>query len=444
MATPLRATIMSRTQPITRMTLAAALAVVGAIGCNQIISSAPSARRVSLAEFAGTPVSESSSPQASDLAESDHASTQTLGNVRSTLLPVQDAEDLENGSGIPGEPSADPDGFAQPEQRTVLALTQPGDRVIVDSLVGEVNGRPIFADEFLALIEDRLLQVAKQRTGVQRVEAFKSIVGGTLTAWVENELILADAESALTEQQQQGLFAFMLSRKEQVIREKGRGARYEAEQKLRSEAGAGDIEEHLRQEREYIVIGELRRQKIAPRVLVSWRDIEREYQARADEFNPPPKVSLAMIRLDTQSQADLIEQVTRRLAADESFSAIAEDLGLPNGGFWDTFDMGSGGITDIEVTDAVKARLEGLGQGQTTEPFVQAPFTIWLHVQKVERRPGRSLYDVQRQLVDEIRKRRNEEEWTRYVDSLFEEGTDDELQDMADRLLEIALQRYAR
>ncbi|MEE8154157.1 MAG: hypothetical protein V3T53_04250 [Phycisphaerales bacterium] len=426
------------------MTLAGALAVVGAVGCHQIISPAPSARRVSLAEFAGPPVSESSSPQTSDPGEADQVSAQTLGNVPARSLADQDAADLENGPGTSGESPTDLDTFSQLEQRTVFALTQPGDRVIVDSLVGEVNGRPIFADEFLALVEDRLIQVAKQTTGVQRVEAFDAIVRRNLREWVKNDLILADAESALNEQEQRGLFAFMQSLKERVIREEGRGARYEAEQKLRGEVGAGDIEEFLGRQRDFILFDQLRRQKIAPRIVVSQRDIEHEYQRRYQEFNPPPRVTLAKLNLLTQSQADLIDQVSQRLTSGEAFPAIAEDMGVPNGGVWDTFDMGPGGITDIEVTDAVKAQLEGLGQGQTTEPFVQGTSTIWLHIQKVERRPGRSLFDVQRQLADEIQKRRNNEEWERYIGSLFEKGIYDELEDMADRLLEIALQRYAR
>ena len=428
------------------MTLAGALAVVGAAGCGQIISPAPSARRVSLAEFAGPPVSESSSPQTSDPGEADQTSAQTLGNAPSTSLPDQHAADLENRSGTSGESSADLDTFSQLEPRRVFALMQPGDRVIVDSLVGEVNGRPIFADEFLALIEDRLLQEAKQTTGRQRVEVFDSIIRPTLQAVVKNELILADAEFALTEDEQRGLFAFMRNLKERVIREKGRGTRYEAEQKLRGEAGAGDIEEYLGRQRDFILFDQLRRQKIAPRIVISQRDIEQEYQRRYLEFNPPPRVTLAKITLSTESQADLIDQVSQRLARGEAFAAIAEYVGLPNGGVWDTFDMGSGGITDIEVTDAVKSRLEGRGEGQTAEPFVQGASTIWLHVQKVERRPARSLFEpsVQRQLAEQLQQRRSNEEWDRYVRSLFAEGIYDELQDMADRLLEIALQRYAR
>ena len=100
-------------------------------------------------------------------------------------------------------------------------------------------------------------------------------------------------------------------------------------------------------------------------------------------------------------------------------------------------------LASLRYCNRLSVGLKGLGQGQTTEPFLQGTFTYWLHVQKVERTPGRSLFDVQRQLADEIHQRRNNEEWDRYVRSLFEKGIYDELEDMADRLLEIALQRYA-
>ena len=85
---------MSRAQPITRITLAGALAVAGVVGCSQIIIPEPSARRVSLADFAGPPISESSSPQASNPGEADQASAPTLGNVPSTSLADQGAADL--------------------------------------------------------------------------------------------------------------------------------------------------------------------------------------------------------------------------------------------------------------------------------------------------------------------------------------------------------------
>ena len=57
---------------------------------------------------------------------------------------------------------------------------------------------------------------------------------------------------------------------------------------------------------------------------------------------------------------------------------------------------------------------------------------------------SRASESVQRLLAQDLFQRRSAEEWQRYERSLFEEGIFDELNDMADRLLEIALQRYVR
>ena len=201
---------MSNTQPTTRVMMAAATVFVAVVvvGCNEVLRLDPSVRRVSLAEFAGPPASEATLPQVDEASEADQDSTEVLGNAR--VVPPTDSAQLQEAT---IDSPVDPNPFPDTDQRVAFAPMQPGDRVIVDSLVGEVNGRPIFADEFLALIEDRLLQEAKQTKGIQRVQAFESIIRRNLREWVRNELILADAEFALTEQEQQGLFAFMRSLK---------------------------------------------------------------------------------------------------------------------------------------------------------------------------------------------------------------------------------------
>ena len=90
------------------------------------------------------------------------------------------------------------------DERTVLQPTKPGESVIVDSLVGHVNGRPIFADEFLEPIEDRLLRASEETIGIQREQVFMMIINDWLREVVLNELILAVAQASLTEQQQMG------------------------------------------------------------------------------------------------------------------------------------------------------------------------------------------------------------------------------------------------
>ncbi|MHC4588099.1 MAG: hypothetical protein ACYTAQ_01895, partial [Planctomycetota bacterium] len=179
-------------------------------------------------------------------------------------------------------------------------------------------------------------------------------------------------------------------------------------------------------------------------VIVSWRDIEREYQRRYAEFNPPASVTLARIRLRPATQSALVDGVKARLAAGEPFREIAEELGFADGGVWETFEMGPGGITDIEVSDVMKQALEGLEQGDTSAPLQLGTVMLWLHVVEVQRPGARSIYEpgVQLGLRNAIRARRANAEWFRYVNSLLERGVYDELEDMAERLHRIAMLRY--
>ena len=388
-------------------------------GCGQVIR-VSAARPVSLAEFAQAKTPGGEEPE------------------HSAPAPVVEAPLAA------GDPFDDPLFFEESLRQPIFRLTEPGERVIVDSLVGEVNGRPIFADAFLEPIEDRLIQAAEQHTGTQREAAFRMIIHGWLQDVIIDELILAEAEAALTPNEQMGLFAFIRTLQEETIRRSG-GTRAQTERHLRTR-GEAPLDEYLQDQKKLIIVDQLRRRKIEPRVIVSWRDIEREYESRYAEFNPEATVTLARIRLHTVTQADEIEEVRARLAGGEAFAEIAEDLGFPNGGEWVTFTMGPGGISDIEVSDQMKLLLEGLGPAETSEVFTQGRTTMWLHVASVDRPEVRDIYDkqVQRLLAAEIRRRRSEEEWNRYIASLLQRGIYDELDKMAQRLYEIAMLRYGR
>ena len=399
------------------------LLAAGVAGCRGMTGGEPAARPVSLAEFARPRAASEAAITRTRPVDAEPAgdSAQTLGTDNS------------------GEFQPLPDQAARP----ALSLAQPGDRIIVDSLVGEVNGRPIFADEFLQEIEDRLLRAAEKLSGSERESAFRVIVNALLRDTVLNALILSEAEASLSPEQQMGRFAFIQSLQEEQIRQHKR-SRVETERALASEGG---LDEYLKHRKEVGMVEELRRRKIDPRVIVSWRDIEREYLRRYDEFNPPAAVMLALIRLRTVDQAELIEQVQDRLSGGESFAAIAEELGFSGGGVWATFRMGPGGITDIDVSDPIKGVLAGLEEGQTSEPFTQGPSTLWVHVVSLQRPPARSLYEdpqIQRILRNEIHRRRGEVQWNRYINSLLERGIHDDLDVMADRLHEIAMERYGR
>ena len=439
-----------------------------------------------------------------------------------------DAEDAAVLAAAVGNLQEDPDTptvwFDAFDDREVLHPARPGDVVIVDSLVGHVNGRPIFADEFLEPIEDRLMRAAaehrgpalermlefiipewlqetvlhelplaasdarrpepRRRTGTvgpvrvagvagrvtgrtlgadgflepvedRRLRAADGHRGSDLdrmfefiiTEWLQetvlNELILAESEASLTEQEQMGLFAMLNRAYDEEIR-KGGGTKSGAERRRQREGD--ELDQYLGKQKDLVLIDRIRMAKIQPRVVVTWRDVEREYQRYYEDFNPAATVTLARIRINTETEAALIENVTRRLAAGESFAVIAEELGFRDGGRLKPLEAGPGGITDIEVSPEMKEALTGLVAGDTSPPFQLGSGTLWLHVVALEQPRSRSIYDpdVQMRLKSAIRLQRSQIEWKRYTDSLLKDGVHDDLERMADRLFEIARSRYAR
>ena len=350
-------------------------------------------------------------------------------------------------AGLVADDAAADDGpivwFDDLERREALRPARPGDVVIVDSLVGHINGRPMFADEFLEPVEDRLLREAERTRGPELEESFLRIIRDWLQEVVFNELILAEAEASLSEQEQMGLFAMLNNVYDEEIR-KGRGTKSGAETRRRREGD--ELSQYVGKQKDIVLIRHLRDAKILSRVVVTWRDIEREYARKYGEFNPASTVTLARIRLDTASQAQLIEDVTKRIEAGEAFLQIAEDLDVYNGGLWDTLDMGPAGITDIDVKPVMKAALKGLAEGDTSRPFQLGSGTLWLHVVSVDRPQTHSIYEprIQLGLRSALHAQRSQMEWSRYIQSLLEEGIYDDIDAMAERLFKIAKIRYGR
>jgi hypothetical protein len=89
------------------------------------------------------------------------------------------------------------------------------------------------------------------------------------------------------------------------------------------------------------------------------------------------------------------------------------------------------------------AELDGVGD--TTEPFEIGSSTWWLHIAEIKRPERRSLYEpeVQRTLNGYLREVRRMEEQDRFLRSLLDEAIYDELEQMEQRLLRIAMRRYA-
>lgn len=326
----------------------------------------------------------------------------------------------------------------------VARVLEPGQSWPVECLVGQVNGRPVFADAFFEPIEDQIIVATAMRDRTEARRALIETVRRQFKQTVDSELIVAEAESKLSAEQQQGLFAWIKTMQEETIAERG-GSRAAAEASLEAE-DAQTLDEFVQQTRDVMLARRLINERIAPRTIVAWRDVEQEYARRKAEFNPQPMIIIGRIRLNVTTDAAMVTQVKESIAAGKTFSAIALELKLPDGGRWNRFDLPPEGIKGTQLGDALKERLDGLAIDAMSEPLLQPDFITWLTVMTIDQPVARSIFDreVQLQLQAELKSRRTIIERERYISTLRSRWVTDDIGEMERRLLEIAVERYWR
>lgn len=328
------------------------------------------------------------------------------------------------------------------ERLEMVTSIEPGEEIFVDSMVGQIRGRPVFAHEFFEPIDDELRR-ASERMGRREFEDYvKMNVEFWLRQLAQNEVLLAEAEASLTVQQQRGLFAMLRELRGEEIRRRG-GSPQQAERSLLESEGV-TLDEYMAARRDRQLILYVLRQRVWHRVVVAWRDIELEYQRLYDQFNKPASMTVLRISLREDRHPELIAQVKERLAGGDPFDEIASAVGMPEDLLALELELDDAGnlIVDSEVLADV---LAGLEIGETSPPVQLRNSLVWFHVASIEPAQRRTIYDqdVQLLLTAEIRRRRRVAEEHRFVVSLLEQGGDS-IKQIKERLRQIALERYAR
>ncbi len=340
--------------------------------------------------------------------------------------------------------SKSPDGE---EHRELIARTQSEEVAVnrpwpIEGLVGQINGRPLFADRFFAPLQARIVQMAASPDRVEARRAIIDLIRFSFKEYVDSELIIAEAESGLSTDQQQGLFAWLASLEEVEIAERG-GSLLEAEASLMDERGMS-IEEFLQERRDVALAQQLLRKRIEPRAIVSWRDIERAFRRRESEINPPPAMLIGRMRFDTTTDGAKIEQVKQLIGEGKTLPEIADALGVPNHGAWNEFKLPPEGIRGLPLTDAVKDRLIDLPVGKPSAVLEQKDSMTWLAVLGISQAPYRSVFDpsVQTHLREDLRIQRVMAERDRWLRSLRSRWVSEGIEQMEARLVQIAMTRY--
>lgn len=353
-------------------------------------------------------------------------------------------EPTEAAASAAEEAATAPKPMRGPGGRALVRPLEDGVWDTVEEMVGQVNGHPIFADEFLLPIEDQIAETGRRASVQEFSLTTADVVLNRMRSLVIDYLLLAEAEAALTLEQKQGLRYALQYFTEQVQAQHG-GSEWQARESIFKEVGL-TLEEYIELEKDKELLRKLLIERIGTRVIVSWRDIQREYQRRFDEFNHPPSILISAIRLNTADEPERIAEVRARLEGGEPFEDVADWLEIPERGVWQSFAAPSGKPDSIDTPnpELKAAFLTLLKEGDIAGPFESGRLTWWIRVTEVHEAVNRDIYDpdVQRLLTTAIRQQRFEEEQGRYVDSLIAKGIMGDLDEMRFRLEEIARVRY--
>ncbi|MFO0828684.1 MAG: hypothetical protein U0572_11135 [Phycisphaerales bacterium] len=419
-----------------RLVVALSAAMVLLIGgCGGFSSERPKVRELSLVDFA------SATPEHPGAAPSFYGD-----------LPSMDVREAD----LAGDDPEVADAALLPEGEPMNAMALPrvegssAQRWMVDGLVGQINGRPVFADEFLEPLASKLQQLAAQ---TNRADARRQMIGlihDRFQAFVDSELVISEAESQLTPEQQQGLFAWLRSIQEEEIASRG-GTRAEANASLEQDLGM-PLEEFLQQRRDQGLSGYLLNRKVAPRTIVSWRDVERFYRQNQAAINPPPTVRVGRIAFSKARQQAKIEKAKAMFAAQATFLEVAKATEAERGGVWFVFELAPGKTLQQTIDEnkdlapALKERLRLLTPGGPVD-VVETDATItWFTILDVTEHPQRSIFDPELQIAikEQLKAARQSVEQARYIGKLRSRWISDDISQIEERLVIIAFARYWR
>lgn len=294
------------------------------------------------------------------------------------------------------------------------------------TVIGQIEGREVTADEVLEPLAKQLESLGQTRTPADFERDSRVLIDHRIRQLLTDRLILHEAQSMLTETEQQGL---------EVMLEKQRA---ELEQ-MNLPGGPDAIDKKLEEFRQGVVVSKLLRETLYPQVNVTENDLRRYFRNHPDEFAPLTQRTLRIIRT---SDPESIDRINAALTADRPFAELAatpdnqyrtDQAGLFGNVVGDTI------FKDPALNQAVTA----LQVGQTTPDLTVDGEQWWVHVEKLEAFEPQSFDDAREQIERVLTDQQFKKLTETYRAELFARGNYTDPQVMIDKLVGIAGDRYA-
>jgi hypothetical protein len=328
-----------------------------------------------------------------------------------------------------------------------------GGAVTIDAVVGQINGRPVLVSEILEPLDGTLRAASREakNLGAWQHAAAEAIVR-ELKRRIEDELILSEARSGLSPEQKAGLFRFLKTIESNLISAQ-KGSEVAADETYREQSGRSLRAEAEDQKDRMLITNELR-SKVLPRVVVSWRDVQNEYDRQQEKFNPAAKYTFRMVYAsgdDTAAVAKITEALTAATPFEEIARSPANEFNNLEGGLMSRTCAGSQGDCTFSPVSELNTAMHTLHVGQTIGPVIYVPDKskpdaqriAWVYLERIDLPQGKSLYDAQLDIETELREERTSAEIGRYFDRLRKRGNVSKIEVMGEKLMAVATDRYA-
>lgn len=321
----------------------------------------------------------------------------------------------------------------------------PTSALTVDAMVGQINGRPVYASSiFREIGEESLVNRGKQLPRGRFAREVQQDLSGVISAKLTNMLVLAEAEAELSPQQQAGLFQVLRKEREKLIAELGGGSIASAEATLQSRGYSG-LDERIEERRQELLVQKYLSEKLYPKVYVTRKMVERYYRNNLDQFVKPGKVVLRIILVRTE---ELAKQVDDELASGTGFDTVAEkytSFRRSQGGrveFTDrleTFDA----LAD-EVDEPIRQLTEGSHTGRIDRYTPAGRQFWWVKLDSYEPGESQSLTDAYLKIERVVRNQQFARLNQQYTRDLLRKGNYTSPDVMVGALMDVALNRYAQ
>ncbi len=364
------------------------------------------------------------------------------------VMPSSDPQDQQHAGSAHAAAALTPDAPLPPDRAAVptsrdhrLVQKQEPERrtYTVDAMVGQVNGRPIYAETVFEPIIEQLAVLGRRLPGGEFRSQARQLIESRLGQMVADLLILGKAEGDLSDQEQFGLQNILKQQREELIRFWGKGSVALADETLIRQTSRS-LDQTLTETRQRLLVQRYLRQELWPKINVTRKDIERYYVDHIDEYRPPVTRTLRLIYVQDEPAASRVAQRLERGEPFEQVAALSVNQYRPHrSGLMSQKAVGDQVFDQRQLNEAMLL----LNAGDHSPRIESDGKYWWIYADSIDQGQSRSLSQVQLEIEQRLRRQRFQSLTQRYRQELFATGSFHPIELMSEVLLQIAVSRFA-